>query len=260
MNKMNKTPHLFFDVDKQERDSAIRFLLGAILRSRMELGIDRSIEEFDEDVNVYLAHLLFAIALPEYHELAEPYLSTESSDVLKWIKATEDRTIRYFIFKVNADHLLIHLAIFDDLGEKPWRSIFKRSKKHFTELGKLYYEQASNYHTRIYRKRTGVGDVLEKLARHFDNYSEVLRVVRRDYLHFVTRFRDEVFDRFLQELNRFEWESARKQRVDLFLDLYSQWLKTKDSRLESEVHRTLQEIRKFDPDFGKGIFNDSKTA
>ena len=252
---MNKTPHLFFDVDKQERDSAIRLLLGTILRSRIDLGVNRSIEECDEDVNVYLAHLLFAITLPEYHELAEPYLSTESGDVLRWVKATEDRTIRYFIFKVNADHLLVHLAIFDDLGERPWRGIFRRSKKHFAELAKLYYEQASNYHARIYRKRTGVGDVLEKLARHFNLYSEVLRTVRRDYLHFVTRFRDEAFDRFLTELNRFEWESAKKQKMDHFLDLYSQWLKTKDPQLESQVQHTLQEIRKFDPDFGKGIFH-----
>lgn len=257
---MNKTPYLFFDVDKHERDSAIRFLLGAILRSRMELETGRSIAEFDEDVNVYLAHLLFAIALPEYHELAEPYLSTESSEVLRWVKATEDRTIRYFIFKVNADHLLIHLAIFDDLGEKPWRGIFKRSKKHFAELGKLYYEQASNYHARIYRKKTGVGDVLEKLGRYFDVYSEVLRTVRRDYLHFVTRFRDEVFDRFLQELNRFEWESAKRERLDQFLDLYSQWLKTKDPELQFQVHRTLQEIRKFDPEFGKGIFHAPQSS
>lgn len=257
---MSKTPYLFFDVDKHERDSAIRFLLGAILRSRVDLEIGRSIEEFDEDVNVYLAHLLFAIALPEYHELAEPYLSTESSDVVRWVKATEDRTIRYFIFKVNADHLLIHLAIFNDLGEKPWRSIFRSSRKHFAELGRLYYEQASNYHTRIYRKKTGVGEVLEKLARYFDIYSELLRTVRRDYLHFVTRFRDEAFDRFLQELNRFEWESDKKQKVDHFLDLYSEWLKTKNSQLESEVHRTLQEIRKFDPEFGKGVFNDPQAS
>lgn len=257
---MSKTPYLFFDVEKHERDSAIQFLLGAILRSRINLGIERSIQELDEDVNVYLAHLLFAIALPEYHELAEPYLSTESSDVLRWVKATEDRTLRYFIFKINADHLLLHLAIFDDLGEKPRRGIFRRSKRHFSELGKLYYEQASNYHVRIYRKKTGVGEVLEKLARYFDLYSELLQTVRRDYLHFVTRFRDEAFERFLQELNRFEWESAKKQKMDHFLDLYSQWLKTKDPQLESEVHRILQEIRRFDPEFGKGVFHDPQAS
>ena len=249
-----KEPYLYFDVDKQERDSAIRYLLGAILRSRIETGMDRAVAEFDEDVNVYLAHLLFAIALPEYHDLAEPYISNESHDVLRWVKATEDRTIRYFIFKVNADHLLVHLALFEDLMKKPGRNLFRPTHNHYSELGKIYYEQASTYHTRIYRKKTGVGEVLEKLGRHFNIYLDLLRVVRRDYLHFVTRFRDQAFDRFLEELNHYERESSKKIKTDHFLDIYSQWLKTKDPSLEPEIHRLLQELRQIDADFGKGVF------
>ncbi len=255
-----KEPYLYFDVDKQERDNAIRFLLGAILRSRVDLGMDRTLDEFDEDVNIYLAHLLFAIALPEYKELAEPYLSNESSDVLRCIKATDDRTIRYFIFKVNADHLLIHLALFDDLTAKPFRGLFRRSDRHFAELGKLYYQQASSYHSRIYRKKTGVGDVLQKLGRNFDAYSELLRLVRKDYLNFVTRFQDQAFDRFLEDLNHYEREWDKKSKTDRFLDLYSQWLKTRNPQLESEVHRMVKELRQFDPEFGKGVFSDLQNS
>ena len=256
-----KEPYLFFDVDKQERDSAIRYLLGAILRSRTDAGVDRIVQEFDEDVNVYLAHLLFAIALPEYHELAQPYLSTKSSDVLRWVKSTEDRTIRYFIFKVNADYLLVHLAVFEDLGEAAnWRKIFRPTERHFTELAKLYYEQASNYHTRIYRRKTGVGDVLHKLSRHFDVYSDLLRTVRRDYLHFVTRFRDQAFDRFIQELGHFEIESQKQSKMDRFLDLYSEWLATKDPAKEAEIRGLLHEIRRVEPDFGKGIFGENQAS
>ena len=252
-----KDPYLYFDIGKQERDSAIRFLLDSILRSREEMGVKNVIDEFDEDVNVYLAHLLFAVALPEYHELAEPYLSNESSDVLQWVQSTDDRTIRYFIFKVNADHLLVHLAIFDDLSMKPRHGIFQRSEKHYYELGRLYYEQASSYHSRIYRKKTGVGDVLLKLARHFDIYSSVLRTVRRDYLHFVTRFRDQAFDRFMQELNQYESESVRRAQMDHFLDLYSQWLRHRDPQMKSEMQRMLSELRRCDPDFGRGVFDES---
>lgn len=251
-----KEPYLYFDVNKQERDSAIRFLLSSILRSRIDSGVGREITDFDEDVNIYLAHLLFAIALPEYHELSEPYLSSESNDVLRWIKATEDRTIRYFIFKVNADHLLVHLAIFDDLTSRPRHSFFQRSQRHYAELGKLYYEQASNYHSRIYRKKTAVGEVLQKLGRNFHLYWELLKFVRRDYLHFVTRFRDQAFDRFLEELGRYERETVKKSRMDQFLDFYSHWLKTKDLETGAEARRILEEIRRFDPDFGKGIFGD----
>ena len=248
-----KDPHLYFDVDRQERDSAIRFLLGAILRSRQESGAEEQIVEFDEDVNIYLAHLLFAVTLPEYRDLAEPYLSNDSSDVLRWIRGTEDRTIRYFIFKVNADHLLIHLTVFDDLASGRHRGIFGRSEKHFAELGRLYYEQASSYHTRIYRKKTGVGDVLHKLSRHFHLYREILQLVRKDYLHFVTRFRDQEFDRFIEDLGRYEQETDKRSKADRFLDLYSEWLKTKDARLVPSLRQLLEEIRQTEPGFGKGI-------
>lgn len=251
-----KEPYLYFDIGKQERDSAIRFLLDAILRTRVDLGVKDIADGFDEDVNVYLAHLLFAIALPEYHELAEPYLSNESNDVLQWVQSTDDRTIRYFIFKVNADHLLVHLAIFDDLSMRPRHGIFQRSEKHYTELGRLYYEQASSYHSRIYRKKTGVGDVLSKLARYFDIYSNVLRSVRRDYLHFVTRFRDQAFDRFMQELGRYEQESVKRLKMDHFLDLYNQWLRNRDQHVKSEITRLLDEIRTCDPEFGRNLFNE----
>lgn len=253
---MQNDPYLYFDINKQERDTAIRYLLGAILRSRLDSHFDHRVEEFDEDVNIYLAHLLFAIALPEYHELAEPYLSEESSDILRWVKATEDRTIRYFIFKVNADHLLVHLAIFDDLlGNSAGRKIFQRSEKHFSELAKLYYDQASHYHLRIYRRKTGVGEVLHKLSRYFDVYLELLRLIRRDYLHFITRFRDQAFDRFIHELSSYEEESVKREKIDHFLDLYSQWLKTKDPKMQQAVRRVLEEVRRIDPEFGKEILD-----
>ena len=253
-----KEPCFYFDIDKQERDTVIRYLLGSLVRSRMDLEAAPSEEHEDEDVNVYLSHLLFAIALPEYHELAEPYLSTDSSDVLRWVQATEDRTIRYFIFKVNADYLLVHLAIFEDLAAQARHGIFRRSERHFAELGRLYYEQAANYHARIYRKRTGIGDVLEKLSRNFDLYSAVLRTVRRDYFSFLNRFRDQAFDKFMEEFGRYEQETTRQERIDRFLDLYAAWLRTKDHNLEQRIHDELGKLRQFDPAFGKGIFSDPK--
>jgi len=255
-----KQPYLYFDLNKHERDSAIRYLLGAILRTRTDSKIEETIEEVDEDVNVYLAHLLFAVSLPEYHELADPYLSPNSSDVLRWVKATEDRTIRYFIFKVNADYLLMHLSVFEDLKGKSWHGFFRQSEEHFRELGRLYYEQASSYHSRIYRKKTGIGDVLQKLSRHFETYSDLLKMVRRDYLHFVTRFRDQAFDRFVEQFSHYEKESTRTAKVDHFLDLYSEWLKTKDPQKRLEVDRILQELRKIDPKFGKGVFDDPQIS
>ncbi|HXV27637.1 MAG TPA: hypothetical protein VD913_01595 [bacterium] len=240
---------LYFDITKQERDSAIRYLLGAIIKCRNEEGMPSNMYTFDEDVNVYLAHLLFAVSLPEYHEMANPYLSKESSDILKWVNATEDHTIRYFIFKVNADHLLIHSAIFDDLVSRSRQKFFKVTRNHYRELAKLYYDQAAAYHKRIYRKKTGVGDVLEKLAHYYEAYQDLLKHVRREYFHFVNSFRDQVFRYFTREVTEYERRHLCQIKMDEFLDLYSGWLETKSPELEKKIEALVGELQKLDPDF-----------
>lgn len=267
-NKEIRENCLYFDITQQERDSAIRYLLGAIINCRKEANFPSNYYTFDEDVNVYLAHLLFAVSLPEYHEMSEPYLSLETSDILRWVRATEDRTIRYFIFKVNADHILIHTAIFDDILQKPTSKLFKRSQKHYRELAQLYYEQASHYHTRIYRKQTGVGEVLIKIAKYFDSYQKILRLVRREYFDFMSSFRDQAFSQFMNEIRVFESDFQKRQKMDEFLDLYGKWLENKDPKLQEEIQRRAAEIRKYDTSFqfdvdrfkGQGGYDERKCA
>ena len=242
---------LFFDISKQERESAIRYLLGAILNCRRELNIPSNQQVFDEDVNVYLAHLLFAVSLPEYRDMAEPYLSMETNNIIQRIRDTEDRTVRYFIFKVNADHILLHTAIFDDLTGKKGskQKFFKRSSSHYRELAQLYYDQAALYHTRIYRKKTGVGEVLEKISKHFDLYQGLLKMVRREYFNFMNSFRDQAFTQFMTEIRRFETESTKQQKVDLLLDLYNEYLKTKNPELKMRIGEISAQISEVEPGF-----------
>lgn len=239
----------YFDITTQERDSAIRYLLGAIIKCRKESNFPSNRYVFDEDVNVYLAHLLFAVSLPEYHEMSEPYLSLDTSDIINWVRATEDRTIRYFIFKVNADNILIHTAIFDDILKKPSPKLMKRSPKHFRELAQLYYDQASQYHQRIYRKQTGVGEVLQKIARHYEEYQDILKQVRREYFNFMNNFRDQVFTQFVEQVKTYESQTLKQVRVDELLDLYSQWLNNKDPFLKMKIRQSAEEIRRIDPTF-----------
>ncbi len=239
---------LYFDITAQERDSAIRYLLGSILNSRKDSAFPSNKFVFDEDVNVYLAHLLFAVSLPEYHDMAEPYLSLDTSDIVNWVKGTEDKTIRYFIFKVNADHILIHTAIFDDIENKK-QKLFKKSQKHYRELAQLYYDQAALYHARIYRKKTGVGEVLEKLSRYFDSYQELLKKVRREYFGFVNNFRDQAFTHFVGEMNHYEQSVGKQEKIDQLLDLYGHWLKHKDPQLKNQIQGLVDRIKAMDRNF-----------
>lgn len=258
---------LYFDITAQERDSAIRYLLGSILNCRKDSEFPSNKLVFDEDVNVYMAHLLFAVSLPEYHDMAEPYLSLDTSDIVNWVKGTEDKTIRYFIFKVNADHILIHTAIFDDIENKK-QKLFKKSQKHYRELAQLYYDQAALYHARIYRKKTGVGEVLEKLSKYFDSYQGLLRQVRRDYFGFVNNFRDQAFSSFVGEISSYECNAGKQEKIDMLLDLYGQWLKNKDIETRMKIQGLVERIKSMDKNFqfdlekqlGGGHYNERKCA
>ncbi len=240
---------LYFDITKQERDSAIRYLLGTVIKSRNETNFPSNYYTFDEDVNVYLAHLLFAISLPEYHDMAEPYLSLDSSDILNWVRSTEDRILRYFIFKVNADHILIHTAIFDDLLSTTQNKMIRKSPKHYRELAKLYYDQAAAYHKKIYQNKSGVVEVLQKLSNYFDAYQNLLKHTRRDYFNFVNSFRDQAFKHFLGEVQSYQNEYDKTRKLDLFLELYAKWMTDKNPILRGEIVRLVEELKRADPHF-----------
>ena len=89
--KQDANKYLYFDIPKKERDSAIAFLLDALLKSKVACGASRLKEnEFDEDVNIYLAHLLFAASLPDYQKAIKRYLSSNVSELADLVEENDD--------------------------------------------------------------------------------------------------------------------------------------------------------------------------
>ncbi len=246
-------PYLYFSLSNEDRESAIFFLLESILKAKdQSRGLTRTLA-FDEDVNIYLAHLLFAISIPEYHDMADPFLSTNTQEVFDWVRETEDPMLRYFIFKVNADNLLVQSTIFN-----PEASLAKRfSLKNETKEAKseerlaaiLYYTQASRCHSSVHDKKTGVGEVLGKIANQFDVYRNVLSSVKDDYFKFIECFREQAFQHFLLKLSGYEKEHLKDIKMEKFLEVYQHWLTTKAPELKSRIVQLTQELSQLDPEF-----------
>ena len=239
--------YFYFDIPKQDRDSAIAYLLNALLKSRSTCHLPSNKEEFDEDVNIYLAHLLFAASLPDYQAAVQRYLSTNVSEMADLMEKNNDRIVRYFIYKVNADYLMVHLGIFQDLekGHHP----FGKSEGQFSSMAQDYYRQAASYNRRIYRRQTAIGSVLEKLADGFQRYKTILRFARKEFFHFANRFCDESFQRFCEDIGRYEVEERRNHAIDRFLDSYAEWLRTKSLIARHRLSECAKELENADPDF-----------
>lgn len=246
-------PYLYFNLSSEEKESAIYLLLESILKARESVwGLTVS-HGFDEDVNIYLAHLLFAMSLPEYHEMADPFISSNPQEVFEWIRQTEDPMLRYFIFKVNADHLLIQSTIFNPHAEPSKRFSLKKkikNEKDETRLAAiLYYNHASRCHKALYDKTTGVGEVLGKMAGQFDLYQQVMVDVREDYFKFMMSLKEQGFQNFLNKLGDFEKAFQREKKMDQFLEAYQRWLSQKDEGSKTRVLLLSWELSQLDPQF-----------
>ena len=253
MSEKSKTPMEkdYFNLVNKEKESAISYLLEALIRSRGENAFPSNKKIFDEDVNIYLAHLMLAYATSSYQELVAKYLSAHDSEIRELVEGARDRYVKYFIFKVNADYLLIHLGIFQDLGgviRFGARSV-NRSEKYFAQNAINYYQEAANYNHKIYRKKTAVKDVLIKLASYFDDYRDLLKKTRSQYFHFMNHFEDGEFRIFMNSVVKYEKEAKQRELENKFLDLYSEWKKHHSLELEIRLREIAEEIRVLNPAF-----------
>ncbi len=252
-----KSSYIYFSLSNEDRESAIYFLLESILKAKDQAhGLTRALS-FDEDVNIYLAHLLFAVSLPEYHDMADPFLSTNTNEVFEWVRETDDPMLRYFIFKVNADHLLVQSTIFNPDPQLAKRFSIKKDasgEKNEERLSAiLYYNQAARFHAGVYDKKTGVGEVLGKIAGQFDVYRHILSGVKEDYFKFIECFREQAFQHFLIKLSGYEKDHLQDIKMEQFLEAYQRWLSTKAPELKNKIVQLTQELKQLDPQFNFDI-------
>lgn len=243
---------MYFDFSKEDKDHAMRYLLDVVIRSRERCGCPSNQPVYDEDVNVYLANLLFAVSTSEYQKMAHKYVKIHRIDLSAMIDQADENYMKYFVYKINADYLLIYLTVFEDY----LRTVMKNTRVcHYTESGfasmaRSYYDQAAVFNQRIYHKRTAVSDILDKVGKNFDVYCLILRAARKDYFHFMNEYQDDHFAEFTRRVEGYEKEHEIKKRQDIFLDLYGQWLENPaNTVLRKEVEEACLRVRDLDPDF-----------
>ncbi len=235
------------------------FMVKCLLYSRMETGLLSNRDYYDEDVNVYIAHLLNSFINPSYIERASRYLSKYDTEVFSRLANSKDARLKYTLYKTNADFLLISLGIFDNpnatdpvnqslvVSEK--NRIFQPSEEAYIGRGKTYYRFAYTYSQQIHSPQAAITEVLEKLSIGFEKYLRILAHMRGEYLNLMERLsRGEVYH-LERKVNEAQQKEALRQKQDQFLDLYSQWMKTGDPETRQRIEKIVEEIRAIDPEF-----------
>lgn len=232
-------------------EATLQFMMNCLLYSRIETGLESNAEEYDEDVNVYLAHLLNSFINPRYYRAARWYVSEYDYDVFARLEESRDLRLKYTIYKTNADFLLLSIGIFNP--EEPEmddpRPQFRHSREGRVSRGKAYYHFAFSYSQRISPFSQSISDVLAKLSRGFEKYVRILSHLRGEYFGIVERLSDgEMFhlERSIDKTGA--REKLRKAQND-FLDLYLSWRRTKDDRQLRRLREVCRRLRVLDPTF-----------
>lgn len=266
---MDASRYLFVDLkdDPRRMKPSYFFMMRCLLYSRLKSGTPSSSEYMDEDVNVYLAHLLNSFQDPAYVEGSKQYLHRYDHEVFKRLQRSTDARLKYIIYKTNADFLLISIGIFDTphqwLAQQVWitrpnrSALYEPTEEASIGRGKTYYHFAYTYSQQVNRRHPAITDVLEKLSVGFDRYLKVLSHMRGEYLDLARELSKGEVYHLERSIDKEQERQVLKARRDEFLDHYLAWKRTGEPAELAELRRLTAEIQVLDPDF---TFSDAGPA
>jgi hypothetical protein len=139
--------------------------------------------KYDEDVNQYISLTLAELANPKSLAFANEYTVGIDADVGQIAMSLPEQIKTYFLYKINADFLLLNLGLF--------RSDTNILGEAYFDKGESYYFSAASNLKAARGGRSGMTDVLEKLSGGFGKYVEILRTMKNsadNYLSFNFKF------------------------------------------------------------------------
>lgn len=241
----------YFDLTTRQQEEALGLMVKWVLQARRRLGAPSSNNPvFDEDVNVYLAHLLTAVIDPRYRALCDRYVAWHDVDVFAHATQTDLPQLKSLIYRLNADHLLLIVSVFHhEALDAPAGSAGVTARTAYEGYGQTYYHFAAAYAKQHASGTPGAGDVLDKLADDFTKYASVLTEVRQDYFHFLEAVSGRHFTQLLTEVAAEERQAHLQQLRDAFLDAYSRWRASPTTDEQNRLTDAAQALQQADPTF-----------
>lgn len=212
------------------------FMVQKLLASRLETGWpseDSSTEE--QDVNIYLTYLLCTYVQPTHWQRISPYLSDYDTSVFDRIQYSSDTRLKYSVYKINADHLLVSIGIFDR----------ERDSDYQSGRARMYYDLAATYGRSMFGRSSAVAEVLGKLSVGWPKYVSILSHMRGEYLNLFRTLSPGELYHLRRTVESKGLEALHKE----FLDLYSRYRTTPTAELLEQLKEVAVRLRRLDPDF-----------
>jgi hypothetical protein len=150
---------------------------------------------YEEDINEYITLSLSQLVNPKSTSNSS-YIVNTSSDAGQIAINLDNASDIYRVFRDNADFLLFHLGLFSQNSNILGDAYFDK--------GGSYYNSAACSLKRAKGGRSGLSDVLEKLALKFGKYVEILRHMKNrssNFFSFHFQYTSEEMNAFQKQLS-----------------------------------------------------------
>jgi hypothetical protein len=212
------------------------YLMEQLLEARSQSPFPTNGAGPDEDVNVYLAHLLtgFLTGAPDFR------VGPGSDPLLHPPSKNSPRGWRSEWYRVNGDHRLIYQGLFDrGDGLRRRRIEFGRTeeetRKRDRMAGAFCYRAAADVLEHRSESSAGLVAVLRKLDRHYDDYIQVLTVLATRRLGLGARLSDTNLSNLLRPAPDASADRELSPSMDDFLDALVEYNRTKNPGLKSRL-------------------------
>ena len=243
----------YFDLEQpgERREKTAYFVLDSLLKSRIDCGFESNSEKYDEDVNVYLVHLLSSLVGGFW--LGQPTCERDI-DVFEQVRDSTDPRLKYGVYRANADYLLLSTSLFtrSPYVEAEGQRTFDGSARGRIGRGKAYYHFASMFHERVRASSPVVAKVLYHLSQDFERYVDVLFHMRGEYFNLYERMKEGQFMSLQEDL--FNAPNGGNQMVlaslrDEFLDAYWLWHQKPTVVSRHQLEEAITRLQEADPSF-----------
>lgn len=246
----------YFDLKTHEQETLFFFMLNAFLCSRLDTARD---SDGDEEVNVYMAHLLLSLVDGRFYTEHTEVLGSTPAEV--FAKAEEEDTPRHKlqVYRANADHRLVSFGLFSGSGER--QSLYRQTLANpaaYLDEAQQYYHWAALFGHRLPARYRGLALALAKIAAHFETYCAVLAHLSASYLQLMPRLSSGELFHLEREAHQAAQPYIREEALNRLLDAYNEWqtqgAPESRQRFQEECARYQQVDPAFDPScFKKGV-------
>ena len=223
------------------------FMIHGLLSSRVHTGLSDD-ELVEDDVNIYITHLLCDYLRPQYHLRVREYVSPYDTSVFERVRTSTSTRFKYTVYKANADHILMMMGLFDNpTGNRPQAlaPVLATDDSTHVGRGKAYYDYAFTYSRSLFGRQSGICDVLGKLAAGFERYLRLLAQVRSEYLNLIGHM--SVGELYHLERGLHSMDLAEQR--DTFLDAYADWRRDPTPEHHERLTEAFRRLQRLDPNF-----------